>query len=152
MPILLKKIRQSESFCGPASLVSLLDYYGVRISEKELGRLCGTTISKGTEPEDLIRVLKKLGFKVFSKEQGTWSEIREIVSRGTPVLVNWWSDYELPSDGHYSLVYRMTDKSIYLMDPELGGYRRMQRAKFMRQWYDFYANGRRNSRWYLYIK
>jgi ABC-type bacteriocin/lantibiotic exporter with double-glycine peptidase domain len=150
--ISVKKIRQSESFCGPASLVSLLDYYGVKMSEKQLGKLCGTTVALGTEPEDLVRVLKELGFKVTAKTHGTWAELKRLVTHGTPVLVDWWSDYFPPAGGHYSLVYKLTDKSIFLMDPELGGYRRVSKDRFMCNWYDFYEDtGEKNYRWYMYI-
>jgi ABC-type bacteriocin/lantibiotic exporter with double-glycine peptidase domain len=149
--IKLKIVRQSSSFCGPASLSSLLDFYGVKLSEKQLGKLCGTTVEAGTEPAGLVRTLRHLGFKPVAKELGTWAELTKIITDGTPIIVNWWSDYEKPADGHYSVAYKITNKSIYLMDPELGGYRRMSKDKFMCQWYDFYASGRKNSRWYLYI-
>ncbi|MBX4189518.1 C39 family peptidase [Candidatus Parcubacteria bacterium] len=147
----LKKVKQSSGFCGPASLSSLLHFYGIKMSERELGNLCETTAEYGTEPEVLRNTLRKLGFKAVAREHGTWEELKRLVTHETPVLVNWWSDYEKPADGHYSLVYKMTDKSIFLMDPELGGYRRMSKERFMRQWYDFYITGEKNTRWYLYI-
>ncbi|MDB5266736.1 MAG: hypothetical protein JWN89_551 [Parcubacteria group bacterium] len=150
--ISLKPIRQSASFCGPASLVSLVQYYGKNMTEPELGRLCGTTTENGTEPEALAKGLKKLGFKVKTKDKGTWNELKTLVDSDTPVLVNWWSDYGAPADGHYSVVYKMTGRTLWMMDPELGGFRRMTKAKFMRQWYDFYINGKKNTRWYLYIQ
>jgi len=150
--IKLKPVEQSSGFCGPASLVSLLDYYGYKSTEKELAKLCNATEELGTEPDDLIKGLKKLKVKAVAQQFGSWSTLKKLIDAGAPVLVNWWSDYGLPHDGHYSVVYRMTDKSIYLMDPELGGSRRMTKAKFMRQWYDFYLNGKKNTRWYMYIQ
>ncbi len=149
--IQLKKVRQSNGLCGPASFSSLLAFYGVRMSERELASLCGSSKEYGTEPEALVTGLKKLGFKVEAHERGTWPELKTLVTHGTPVLINWWSDYEKPADGHYSLVYKVTDKNIFLMDPELGGYRRMSKERFMRQWYDYYLSGRKNVCWLLYI-
>jgi ABC-type bacteriocin/lantibiotic exporter with double-glycine peptidase domain len=150
--IKLKAIRQSSGFCGPATLSSLLDFYGVKMSERQLGDLCRTTTHSGTEPQMLVQVLNDLGFKTVAKTNGTWAELKSIVTRGTPVLINWWSDFEKPADGHYSLVYKVTDKLIFFMDPELGGFRRMGKERFMEQWYDFYLDGRKNNRWFLYIK
>ena len=150
--IILKPFRQSASFCGPASLVSLLGYYNIKMSEKELGELCGTSEKYGTEPEAVLNTLKKLGFNALAKQFGTWDELKGLIDRGTPVIIDWWSDYGAPADGHYSVVYKMTDKTISMMDPEIGGFRKMTKAKFMRQWYDFYNDGSKNTRWYLYIK
>ncbi|MDB5194624.1 MAG: hypothetical protein JWN50_638 [Parcubacteria group bacterium] len=152
MPIKLKPIRQSSGFCGPASLSSLLDFYGVRMSERQLGDLCRTTKESGTDPHTLVQVLKDLGFNAVAKNNGTWAGLKKLVTRGTPVLVNWWSDFEKPADGHYSLVYGLTDTRISLMDPELGGFRQMGKERFMKQWYDFFLNGEKNDRWFLYIE
>jgi len=122
------------------------------MSEKELGDLCGTTKENGTEPEALIKALRKLGFNTKGQQHGTWADLKKLIDADTPVLINWWSDYGAPADGHYSVVYKMTDKTISMMDPELGGFRKMTKAKFMRQWYDFYRDGSKNDKWYLYIK
>ncbi len=151
MDIKLKKVKQSSGFCGPASLSSLLDYYGVKMSERELGNLCGTSKALGTEPEVLLEVLKKLGFKAVAKRNGTWEDLQKLVTHGTPVLVDWWSDFGKPAEGHYSLVYKVTDDKISLMDPEIGGYRTMGKERFMKLWYDFYLSGKKNDQWYLYI-
>jgi ABC-type bacteriocin/lantibiotic exporter with double-glycine peptidase domain len=151
MDIKLKKIRQSSGMCGPASLSSLLDFYGVKMSERELVSLCGASKQYGTEPEDLVRVLNNLGFKAVARQNGTWAELKKLVTHGTPVLVNWWSDFEKPADGHYSLVYKVTNDTLHMMDPELGGYRRIGKERFMKLWYDFYVTGKKNTRWYLYI-
>jgi len=151
MDIKLKKVKQSSGLCGPASLSSLLDFYGVKMSERELASLCGSSKAYGTEPEDMLRVLKNLGFKAKAKPNGTWAELKKLVSEGTPVLVNWWSDFSSPADGHYSLVYNVTPETIYLMDPEIGGYRHMGKERFMSQWYDYYLTGKKNTRWYMYI-
>jgi ABC-type bacteriocin/lantibiotic exporter with double-glycine peptidase domain len=150
-PIKLKPIRQSSGFCGPACLSSLLDFYGVKMSERQLGDLCRTTTHSGTEPEMLVHVLNDLGFKTIDKQKGTWNDLKKLVTRGTPVLVDWWSNFGEPAEGHYSLVYKVTDTHISIMDPEIGSYRRMGKERFMKQWYDFYLDGRKNDRWYMYI-
>ena len=151
MEISLKPIRQTSGFCGPASLACLLDFYGIKMSQRELGNLCRTTSKYGTEPEMLTETLAKLGFSPVAKEHGSWETLKKLIDKSTPVVVNWWSDYREPADGHYSVVYKMTDTSIYLMDPELGGPRRIAKSTFLKNWYDFYASGKKNTAWYLYI-
>jgi ABC-type bacteriocin/lantibiotic exporter with double-glycine peptidase domain len=151
MPITLNPVQQTSGFCGPASLAILLDFYGVKMSQRQLGDLCGTTSKYGTEPEMLLEALSKLGFSPIASEHGSWETLKDLIDRDIPVLVNWWSDYDEPADGHYSVVYKMTDSSIYIMDPELGGSRRMSKSKFLKNWYDFYASGKKNTAWYMYI-
>jgi len=152
---LRKKVEQTESMCGPATLVSILDFYGIKKSEKALSRLCNSSIKYGTDPKDIIAGLKRLGFRVKFRQHGTWSELQKLTEKkGIPVLVNWWYDYELPAEGHYSAVYKVTDRFIYMMDPAIGDYRRMSKKKFLRNWYDYIYHGRgyrKNIRWYLYI-
>ncbi|MBX4200063.1 C39 family peptidase [Candidatus Parcubacteria bacterium] len=149
--IKLKPVLQSSSMCGPASLASLLDFYGYHTSEEELVKICNATEEFGTEPGDLVRGAESLGFRVVAKAEGTWEDLERLVQEGTPVLVNWWSDYEEPYDGHYSVVSEMSDTHITLMDPEIGADRRIEKEKFLNKWYDFYRDGRTNYRWYMYI-
>ncbi len=152
LPIKLKTVHQSSGFSGPATLSSLLDFYGVKMSERQLGDLCRTTTHSGTEPQILVQVLNDLGFKTVSKVNGDWVSLQKLVTRGTPVLINWQSDIDKALHGNYSLVYKVTNSLIFFMDPEIGGYRRMGKERFLKQWYDFYLDGRKNARWYLYIK
>lgn len=149
--IKLKPVEQSPSMCGPASLSSLLYFYGHEASEAELAKLCNSTVKDGTEPEALVEALKTLGYKVVAKQNGSWEELKDLVSGGTPVLVDWWSDFEEPHDGHYSLIYEVSDNGLSIMDPEIGAERYIPKDKFLNQWYDFYLDGRTNYRWYLYI-
>jgi len=151
MDIKLKKVKQSSGMSGPASLSSLLYFYGVKMSERELASLCGSSKGYGTEPDDMLRVLKNLGFKAKAKADGTWSEIKKLVLDGTPVLVNWESDSPKPKDNHYSLVYNVTPETVHMMDPEIGGYRRLGKERFMGLWHSTSISGKKSTRWYLYI-
>ena len=47
----VKPFRESAGMCGPASLKIVLDYYGVKKSEKELAVLCKTKKDLGTSNE-----------------------------------------------------------------------------------------------------
>ena len=139
--------------CGPASLVSLLDYYGVKKTEKQLAKLCNSTLEYGTSPASLVKTLEGLGFPVRATENGTWSDLKRLIDKDIPVLIDWWSDHSKPAGGHYALAYKITPESIYLMDPEIGDYRRMAKQRFLRNWYDFTADTNKPvRRWYLYIK
>jgi len=126
--------RQTPSFCGPASLKILLGYYGKDYSEAELGKICRTTTEKGTNHADLLAGIRKLGYEPVAKENATLEDLKEWIAKDTPVIVGWWST----DDDHYSVVYGIDDRNIYLMDPELDeGRRSMPIEDWLKVWYDF---------------
>lgn len=133
----IKSFRQKKGFCGPASLKIVLDYFGVRKSEKELAELSGCAKSKGVGAENLLKTAKKLGFKGFIKDFSEISDIKKyVLKKKIPVIVDWFSQDE----GHYSVVVGINKKNIYLQDPELGKIRKLEIEKFKRIWFDFPGN------------
>ena len=134
------------SMCGPASLRIVLDYYGVKKSEKELAKLCKVDKDLGVNDKDIKRVAKQLGFKVVIKNNSSFKDIEKWLDKKVPVIVDWftkgrqeYSESET-ADGHYSVVAGLDDKYIYLQDPEIGRIRKLKRNDFMRVWFDFEGN------------
>lgn len=131
----VRPFRQTRSgFCGPSSLKMVLDYFGVKKSEKELVKLSGATKEKGAETKSLLKAARRLGFKGFVKDFSEISDIKKyVVQKKIPVIVDWFSGDE----GHYSAVVGLNNKNIYLQDPELGGIRKIDIKTFKRIWFDF---------------
>lgn len=126
--------------CGPASLKMVFDYYGVKKTEKELAKLCGTDKELGTKNEAIKNVAEKMGFKVEMKDHSSFEDIQYWLNKKVPVIVDWFTggkDESNIADGHYSVVVGLDDKFIYLQDPELGGMRKIKRKDFMTVWFDF---------------
>lgn len=130
----VKAFKQRTGFCGPASLKMVLDYFGLKKSEKELAKLSGTTKARGVEAENLLKVAKKLGFKGFIKDFSEISDIKKyVLKKKIPVIVDWFSG----TDGHYSVVVDINKKNIYLQDPEIERVRTLNLKTFKRVWFDF---------------
>jgi len=130
----IKPFRQSSGFCGPACLKMVLDYYGVKKSEKELAKLSAATPGKGVGAEGLLKTAKELGFKGFVKDFSNLHDIRiYALNKKIPVIVDWFS----ATDGHYSVVVHIDQEKIYLQDPDLGRLRTMNLDTFKRVWFDF---------------
>lgn len=133
----------NASMCGPASLKIVLDYYGIKKSEKELAELCKVDKDLGTDDKSIKRVVERLGFKVAIKNNSTLKDIEKWLDKKVPVIVNWftkgrqeYSESEV-AGGHYSAVAGLDEKYIYLQDPEIGKIRKLKRDDFMRVWFDF---------------
>ncbi len=131
--IKLKIFEQTKGMCGPASLRMVFDYYGLKLSEKELAQKSGASVSKGASPDDLIKAVKSSDWHGFFKEGGRLKELEYFVSRNMPVVVDWFSEYE----GHYSVVTGVDRKFVYLADPEFGRINKIFRDRFLNVWFDF---------------
>lgn len=126
-------IKQSPSHCGPACLQMILAYYGKKVSERTLGKAAGTTLEHGTPPERLVAAAEAYGLAGTWKKRGTIEEIRALVEKGVPVIVNWFATDE----GHYSVVVGVSDTHVTLNDPETGRRLRLNYETFRRVWFDF---------------
>ncbi|MCX6717227.1 MAG: C39 family peptidase [Candidatus Taylorbacteria bacterium] len=133
----------NASMCGPASLKIILDYYGIKQSEKDLAKLCEVKKDLGIDDQAIKRVAESLGLKVKIKNNSNFRDIENWLKKGVPVLVDWftrgrtdYTDSDVP-DGHYSVVCGLDDKFIYLQDPEIGKIRKLEKEDFMAVWFDF---------------
>jgi len=97
----------------------------------------------GVDDKGIKTVAEKFGLKAVIKNNSSFKDIEKWLTRGTPVIVNWFTrgrtDYGDSSvaDGHYSVIMGLDDSFIYLQDPELGAMRKIERNNFMRVWFDF---------------
>lgn len=132
-----------KGYCGPAVLKMVLEFYGIKKSEKELAHLAGTTLEEGTNARQMQGVLRLFGLKTRIKNNSTFNDIKKYLDKDIPVIVDWFTrgrkDYpdSVVADGHYSIVVGLDKKFIYLQDPEIGKLRKIKREDFLRVWFDF---------------
>ena len=139
----IKPFREKPGMCGPASLQMVLEYYGVKKSEKELALLCDTSPELGTSAEKIKYAAESLGFKVEIKENSTFEDIQHWIDKKVPIIVDWftrggdnYTDSDI-ADGHYSVVVGLDKQYIYLQDPEIGRVRKIKKDDFLKVWFDF---------------
>jgi len=132
--ISIKPFKQSKGYCGPASLKILLSHYNLNKSEKELAKLTNATREKGCLPEEIVKAAKKLGFKAQYKTNSSIKELKELIKKDIPVIVDWFSPEE---EGHYSVIIGFQNKKIILADPHFGKIRKMKEQYFLFRWFDF---------------
>lgn len=89
----------TEYTCGPASVISLLGYYGKTGDELKIAGEMGTSSICGTTPEQMTSWLNDHEFTASWHQEGTLEMLRESLTAGMPVLVEW-SDW----GGHWVLV------------------------------------------------
>ena len=131
--IKLDLFKQSKGYCGPASLKIVLSYYGIDKSEDYLAKLTKTSRIKGCDEENIVRASEKLGLKGYVKQNSSIKEVKELVKKGIPVIVNWFSPEE---GGHYSVVVDFDKNNIVLADPHFGELKKHKIGWFEDRWFD----------------
>jgi ABC-type bacteriocin/lantibiotic exporter with double-glycine peptidase domain len=131
------------SFCGPATLKMILDFYGIHETEKNLAMIMKKDKEVGTEARDFLRAAKKFNLRFYMKDRASFSDIEKWLKKGVPPIVDWftrgrtdYSDADI-ADGHYSVVAGLDKNFIYLQDPEIGKMRKLKRDDFLKVWFDF---------------
>lgn len=89
----------TEYTCGPASVVSLLKFYGKPADEMRIAGEMGTSTTCGTTPEQMSAWLNNHGFTASWHQEGSLEMLRENLNNHKPTLVEW-SDW----GGHWVLV------------------------------------------------
>jgi predicted double-glycine peptidase len=143
----LKIFEQTKSgYCGPASLLMVMDFYGFKTTEKELVKRCKTTVRKGASGRNLVAAIKSFDWHGFWKEDGKIAELEYFIRSGRPIIIDWYSEYE----GHYSVIIGIDKKYVYLADPETGKINRLLLERFKTVWFDFEGPlASRTARWHI---
>lgn len=127
-------IKQKISYCGPAALAMVMQYYGCNINQDQIGDKIYAQYF-GAKIGELEEIAKEEGFETISGS----SSLRELISfidDGCPVIV---AQHETISDEnvHYRVVvgYDSENKKIILHDPDLDEYLDISYWLFLSLWY-----------------
>ena len=95
--------------CGPACLKIICKYYGQYYSIQKLRDIC--SISKeGVSFSDLCYGAEKLGLRAHATSV-TIDDLCKVVK--LPCIIHW-------QDSHFVVVYKVTNKQVYVSDPAKG--------------------------------
>ena len=143
----LPSIRQTTDYtCGAASLLSVLNYYGLyEDSEIDLAEELESDEDWGTDPVNIVKVAQRYGLVTHEHTRMTIESLAEFVRGGIPVIVAYqaWSEEEdhwqdCWLDGHYSVVVDVDSENVYFEDPSLGageiGF--IPAGEFLARWHD----------------
>jgi predicted double-glycine peptidase len=154
---LLTRTRQSTEYsCGASALQAVLSYWGKDVDEAELMELMHTNPEVGTNPEDIIRGARSLGFNAELKEHLSLDEVERRTANGDPMIALgqvWRSHKDGASsvadewdNGHYIVVLGVDKDYVYFQDP----YVRMSKAfvprkSFEEHWHQAMGGDRVNN-------
>ncbi|SNZ10584.1 Peptidase C39 family protein [Persephonella hydrogeniphila] len=104
-------VKQRSEFCGPAALSSVFRYYGVFISQEEIGKKTYIPELKGALITDLENYARSKGFKTKSG-QGNIEKIKSYINKDIPVIVLVDLGFWVLSRPHYIVVVGYNEKGI----------------------------------------
>lgn len=119
---------QSFNNCGPASLSMTLSYFGINISQQELGQQLrpyqipgGDNDDKSVTLEELAEKSKEYGLIPFHRPNGNTDLIKLFITYDIPVLTRTWTKQN-EDIGHYRVVkgYDETTRE-FIQDDSLQG-------------------------------
>ncbi|MCX6280038.1 MAG: C39 family peptidase [Bacteroidetes bacterium] len=155
----VKSYQQTTEYtCGPAAVLSLLNYLGKTGDEMTIAKEMGTSTSTGTNPDQMTAWLNNHGFIASWHEEGTLEMLRENLNKKIPTLIEW-SDW----GGHWALVVgydtrnteTLVDDVIIFADPYdrhddfKDGLTWFNAQRFYYMWYDALLFGRTMKRIYI---
>jgi len=148
----LKRVKQiTSAHCGPAALVSLFSFLGVRTSQARIVRSlrAGNKIKDtGLVVKDFARAVRIIGkreFTFWKKEGATIGDLDRIINKYKfPVGVEWQGVFyedEEGDNGHYCVITEVNKAKGYLKlaDPYkrfAGLDRKFRIADFEKRWWD----------------
>ena len=127
-------VRQKTDFyCGPASLEMVFGYFNCEKLQDELAFEMKTKENIGTKKKKMIEAVSECGFHYFTKKDGSVDDLKDLVSKKIPVVVNFIE----PTDevSHYAVVSGISENEIILSDPWNGDDFKITKAEFIKRWY-----------------
>ncbi|MFB3926866.1 MAG: C39 family peptidase [Syntrophales bacterium] len=122
-----------EAFqCGPASLASVLNYRGVKITPDEIASEIFSKSARGTLDFDLVLYAQKKGLRT-RQYRGSIADLRRNIESGNPVIVLVDYGFLVYQINHFMVVVGYTKDGI-IVNSGSGRMKFMPLEEFMTPW------------------
>ena len=119
-------IFQTFNNCGPAALSMALRFYGINVSQAELGNALrpyqvagGDNDDKSVTLEELAEKSKEYGLIPYHRPAGTPEQVKYFIANDIPVIARTWTK---PNEdiGHYRIIKGYDDlRGVFIQDDSL---------------------------------
>lgn len=113
----IPRTKQLENYCGPACMASVLNYYGVKITQQEIGKAVYDASVRGTNGADMLYLARKKGFAAYSWNTSI-DDVKKKIAAGVPVIVLQQNSI-IDDSGHFRVLtgYDDSKSKFSVMDP-----------------------------------
>jgi ABC-type bacteriocin/lantibiotic exporter with double-glycine peptidase domain len=108
-------VKQKDNFCGPASLASVMEYYGDDITQGDIAANVYTPKLQGALISDMENYARDNGFRAETMN-GSINELEELIDEGVPVILLVDRGKWVVSVPHYYVVYGYDrDEEVFIL-------------------------------------
>ena len=118
--------------CLTTCIKMVLEYYGVKKTEKELRILFKTTPVFGTMWEFVESEVKRMGFKLVWKKFWNIQELESLIKQSIPLIAGIKREGEI--HGHGVVVINISDNRVIAADPQIGDLIILYKEEFLELW------------------
>lgn len=124
--------QQTDYFCGPAVLQSVLESVGIAATQSQLARLAKTTPAIGTTPLNMTYALEQFGLKSKIIHLDTRTKLDTALREHHAVIAL----ITLETEAHWILIARSNNKRYAIMDPWIANknYRSLSPSELLAMW------------------
>ncbi len=143
-----RHVYQSFNNCGPATLSMILSWYGVEVSQSELGAKMrpyqnpqGDNDDKTIFTHEFVKWAQKYGLQAVSRANGDIDLLKKLTANGFPVVVKTWL-HANDDIGHFRIVrgYDDSAQKVIQDDSYQGPNRKISYYDFLSLWQPFNYN------------
>lgn len=111
------RIKQLRNYCGPAALASVIQYFGQKTTQEEIGKEVYDKINCSTNGADMLLYARDKGFAAYSWNSNI-EDVKKKLAAGVPVIV-LQQNSKTDTSGHYRVLTGFDDKNqeFSVMDP-----------------------------------
>lgn len=111
------RIKQLHNYCGPATMASVLQYNGEKITQEDVGKAVFDTVGNATNGADMLFYARNKGYAAYSWNSNI-ADVKRKLGAGAPVLVLQQNSTR-DSSGHYRVLtgYDDAKSKFYVVDP-----------------------------------
>jgi predicted double-glycine peptidase len=130
--------QQRDYWCGPACVQMLVSHYRTVVpTQRSLAKHLGTNPRTGTSRRAIVAYLRKAGFHVQARSNGTLRNLQQALqAHAWPMVLYQETDTIEPETNgpHYAVVISVTKTAVTLRDPSYGRNFTLSRSAFRRNW------------------
>lgn len=108
-------VKQDTRYCGPASVSSVMAFYGVEADQHQIGKIVYNDAIKSSLISDLENFARERGFKT-KLSQGSLRDLKDLIDQKKPVIVLVDLGFWLISRPHYLVVFGYNDEGFIAHD------------------------------------
>ena len=134
---------QEDYQCGPASLASVLNFWGVGVTPEKVAKEIFSKSARGTLTMDMLIYATRKG--LYARQYtGSWHDLKTRIGDGYPLIILVDYGFLIYRDNHFMVVVGYNDEGV-IVNCSIRGQTFIPKSRFLRSW-------ERTNFWTLLIK